>query len=498
MNPFINAAATPPSLSVAGAQANDSKTSVGKFSASINPPSDSQPNFSSVLMILFSGTQPPVSDTPGAGGTDIFQGQMETVPPLKIPTPRIAGKTKSADDAGTSPTVAIVANFLLPTVPALSNNTQEMAEPAAKTGDAMAPTPAPTLPQISSTGSDSIPFEPQATIATATLPSSPPIIGQVPVIESPEVAAPLSSTLQTLEETTSDAARILAPIAPSQTLDGVLALTDMTGAAHAARNPTVLPIMPTSAPTAVPPAGRSPTMPTVALTGEPSGSGHERGLPAATDSVMPFGASAIITTVLPEGQDQIVLPALANISPSAGPPAADQEQKSAAAKDSAGPSGANANVALTTHLEPKALAEPVSPAPALAAEIQDRVVSHMDQLRQMGRVEVQVDLHPPEVGRVQLHLTLEDGRLNVRMLVQDENAKRLIDQQIEPLRVRFSEMGVSVGQFDVRRDGNSPNPDQQAAEPSAQALQTAKPAAPRMQKTYGQVAKADALVDVLA
>jgi flagellar hook-length control protein FliK len=134
-----------------------------------------------------------------------------------------------------------------------------------------------------------------------------------------------------------------------------------------------------------------------------------------------------------------------------------------------------------------------------AVQIHDQIASHLDQVRQVGRVDLQFDLHPPELGRVQLHLTLEDGRVNVHMTVQDDNAKRLIDQQVEPLRVRFADMGVNVGQFDVRRDGNSANPEQQhAAERSAQASQADSATAPRLQKTYAKVANASALVDVIA
>ena len=53
--------------------------------------------------------------------------------------------------------------------------------------------------------------------------------------------------------------------------------------------------------------------------------------------------------------------------------------------------------------------------------------------------------------------------MNVRMIVQDDAAKCLLEQQQEPLRVRFQEMGVSVGQFDVavtvrRTSSTAPHP----------------------------------------
>ena len=182
-----------------------------------------------------------------------------------------------------------------------------------------------------------------------------------------------------------------------------------------------------------------------------------------------------------------------------GPAAAEQEPVPATTNYSHSPPGANSNAVQAPAAQQVAPVTAVKPTPALGDQIQNQVAGHMDQLRQSGRVEMQLELQPPELGRVQLHLTLEDGRLNVRMVVQDENAKQMINQQLEPLRVRFSEMGVSVGQFDVRRDGSSPNPERQPpAEPSAQTLQADKARAGRLQKTYAKVANSSASVDVIA
>ncbi len=140
-----------------------------------------------------------------------------------------------------------------------------------------------------------------------------------------------------------------------------------------------------------------------------------------------------------------------------------------------------------------------APGPTLADQVQSHVSLHLDQLRQLGRVEVQLDLHPPELGRVQLHLAVEDGHVNVRMIVQDDAAKRLLEQQQEPLRVRFQEMGVSVGQFDVRRDGGAPYQQHRPApEASTQTLQSGSPGVDRLRKAYTRLAKANGLVDVLA
>lgn len=141
-----------------------------------------------------------------------------------------------------------------------------------------------------------------------------------------------------------------------------------------------------------------------------------------------------------------------------------------------------------------------TPAPsALADQIQAQASAHFDQLKQTGRVDVRFDLHPPELGRVGLHLSLEDGRMNVRMTVQDDSVKRTVDQQMEPLRARLSAMGVSVGQFDVRRDGNAPNQNQQRApEPSAQTAQADENGPAKFRKSYTPSLSPRGLVDLMA
>jgi flagellar hook-length control protein FliK len=148
---------------------------------------------------------------------------------------------------------------------------------------------------------------------------------------------------------------------------------------------------------------------------------------------------------------------------------------------------------------PRSEAAPPAAASAPADQVHEQISAHLNEARQMGRALVQVDLHPPELGRVQLHLAMEDGHLNVRMIVQDEAVKRLLDMHQEPLRVRFAEMGVSVGQFDVRRDGGSPQQNRHTSSaPSAQPIQTDKNGPTRLRIAYTLLGQRQALVDVIA
>ena len=135
----------------------------------------------------------------------------------------------------------------------------------------------------------------------------------------------------------------------------------------------------------------------------------------------------------------------------------------------------------------------------LAEQLTNPIGAHLDQLRQLGSVEIRLDLHPSELGRVQLHLTMDDGRFNVRILVQDDAVKRLVDVHLAPLRARIAEMGVSVGQFDVRRDGGSSNPNRNyAPEPSLQPIQPARAGPAPARKARGPLGYSANSVDVIA
>jgi flagellar hook-length control protein FliK len=138
-------------------------------------------------------------------------------------------------------------------------------------------------------------------------------------------------------------------------------------------------------------------------------------------------------------------------------------------------------------------------APAVAEQVLNQIGGSLNQLRQQGRVDVQINLSPPQLGQVQLHLSLQNNQVSVRMVVQDDSVKRLLDQQMTPLRDRIAQMGVSVGHFDVRRDGSSPNQEQPPApNPTSNTAQAAAGGKISLRKTYVPLANPSALVDVIA
>ena len=112
---------------------------------------------------------------------------------------------------------------------------------------------------------------------------------------------------------------------------------------------------------------------------------------------------------------------------------------------------------------------------------------------------MRIDLQPVELGRVQLHLAMEGGRVHIRMLVSDEAVQRMLEPHLETWRARFADLGVNVGRFDVRRDGNSPGHYHPAgSELSLQAIQADKNGAAHQRKSPSRLADSHALVDVMA
>lgn len=133
-----------------------------------------------------------------------------------------------------------------------------------------------------------------------------------------------------------------------------------------------------------------------------------------------------------------------------------------------------------------------SPHAAASNSIQDHLSVPLSQFREPGSHEVHLTLHPAELGPVHLHLKLDGDRVNIHFSVHGDDAKVALDQQLEPLRIRFTEMGLSLGQFDVRQDGSHRQQDDGSFLPVGPrgAVLTRKP--------YFQLAKSSGRVDVIA
>jgi flagellar hook-length control protein FliK len=136
----------------------------------------------------------------------------------------------------------------------------------------------------------------------------------------------------------------------------------------------------------------------------------------------------------------------------------------------AGDIGAIARTAPAANLAPNVSVVPHPTAPAVRnlQILTDGIGTNLDGLQQTGHAVLHLDLSPPELGRVRVQLTAHGSEINVRLTVQSDAARHAVVSQVEALRDRLGELGVILGQFDVRHEaGGSPFQQQSHAQDSA-------------------------------
>lgn len=98
---------------------------------------------------------------------------------------------------------------------------------------------------------------------------------------------------------------------------------------------------------------------------------------------------------------------------------------------------------------PAELAQAIRPdQPLQAQQFADNVLAHIRQ-RGDDKFEVRLALHPAELGDLSLQLEQDGSRLELKISVDNEQARRVIAEQLSQLRERMGEMGMQLGQANV-------------------------------------------------
>lgn len=80
------------------------------------------------------------------------------------------------------------------------------------------------------------------------------------------------------------------------------------------------------------------------------------------------------------------------------------------------------------------------------------------QLRRLdadGRAEFHLQLHPPELGPLRVHLSTHGGEIHGQLYVADEGVRRWLQEQLPELRQRLETLGLPVGQWEITMDTGS-------------------------------------------
>jgi len=133
----------------------------------------------------------------------------------------------------------------------------------------------------------------------------------------------------------------------------------------------------------------------------------------------------------------------------------------AAATSSASPALLSARPAdsLMTWQAPLALTEP-----GAAQQLKDRVMVQIQQKLQTAEVQ----LHPEELGSIQIKMNLQQDQLSVQFVVQQQAAKEALEQQMPKLRDLLEQQGIALteGQVEQRQSGAQQDQRQARSGPS--------------------------------
>ncbi len=99
--------------------------------------------------------------------------------------------------------------------------------------------------------------------------------------------------------------------------------------------------------------------------------------------------------------------------------------------------------------EPQPPAEPTLRAPAVLPEPLPKILDRMVWMVQGGVQKTTVELSPPELGRIQLNLVIENGQLRGVLGTESPMVKELIEANLNQLRTQLEALGFAVQSFQV-------------------------------------------------
>lgn len=82
-------------------------------------------------------------------------------------------------------------------------------------------------------------------------------------------------------------------------------------------------------------------------------------------------------------------------------------------------------------------------------DVVDQVIKKMKVISTQGKTEIDIQLKPESLGRLKVNLTVTEGVLNGRIMVQNDETRDIIQANILKLHENLEQQGVSVGKFHV-------------------------------------------------
>jgi flagellar hook-length control protein FliK len=139
------------------------------------------------------------------------------------------------------------------------------------------------------------------------------------------------------------------------------------------------------------------------------------------------------------------------------------------------------------------------PGTGTADKIANAIASQAETLASDGHTTLHLQLDPPGLGSVRVHLSASDHAVSARLVVQDESTRQILESQVGLLRDKLQESGVTLGRFAVTRDGGgAPGKDQQAPDSWSPALRRFSSGKPPNGATSARTNGPPGVIDVIA
>jgi flagellar hook-length control protein FliK len=86
---------------------------------------------------------------------------------------------------------------------------------------------------------------------------------------------------------------------------------------------------------------------------------------------------------------------------------------------------------------------------SLTSQLTDGIIQTIPAASGSDHASVVLRLNPPELGKVNVHVSMNNDVVNVRLVASDESARQAIDRQMNDLRQSLSNQGIALNQCHV-------------------------------------------------
>jgi flagellar hook-length control protein FliK len=137
------------------------------------------------------------------------------------------------------------------------------------------------------------------------------------------------------------------------------------------------------------------------------------------------------------------------------------------------------------------------PVPPPTAAVTRQIAVHIAQSLNEGTRTVTVELHPAELGRVEIHLSFHTDGMNVRMTVDRPETFEALSHDRSGLQQQLAQAGVDIGGGGLDLRLGQQQPDSSGGYSSARTPRVTTPT-PQPQGTPATLWVSNSLLDILA